>query len=474
MKSSRLLCLIILISLLVQPAFCQKITIGGSGKGYSNAELKVFRLSDPVTKSLVPVSVLDCDTSGCFHFSLDVRPEQTILIKTGIYCLYLYIDSVHDFTLRLPDYEARNEEDRQNTFFEETKSVPEVVNDRTNINNLIRTFDVEYDPLFNRIADRIMYNTRKNDIPGLIEKLNSFSSGNSNPYFSEFVRFRLVMLNQVAHGDYRGRVEDSVIINSVFRPENRAYTDLAEQMFTRYFRALAGGRLKVQFKDAVTNASVGGLESVIIHDGKASNEQLVEYIIILNLFSEYFESFIRHDQVLSILGNLEKDGSSTYIKELAAGVRQKLTALGDGSAPPDLNLKDDTGTLFRVSGLKGKYVLLSFGKSDNSFTLSEYGILKSWLPHFANDLKVVTVLRDRDFATGLKRLHNMGFAWTILDGSSADLEEYLFGVTMYPSFLLLDREGKILVRQCPFPSENFDQFFSSRLNDEAKKSAPEN
>ena len=53
------------------------------------------------------------------------------------------------------------EVEEQNPFFIETKLIPEVVNDPQDINNLIRIFDSDYNPIFNLIAERVFYNYKR-------------------------------------------------------------------------------------------------------------------------------------------------------------------------------------------------------------------------------------------------------------------------------------------------------------------------
>lgn len=467
----RIFKLSLLSLLLVMPAghsYAQRISISGSGKGYAGAEIKIYTLSDPVTKALIPLKKVSCDSAGYFSFETDATKEQTFVFKTGIFYLSLYSHGAGNIVLKLPDYVAKNEEEQQDSYFRETRMVPEVANDTTDINNLMRRFDKVYDPVFNRIADRIMYNTKKGDIPALIESLNSVSVQGNSSFMNDFIRFRLMMLNQVAGGEYPGRKEDSLLINSRFVPENPAYADLVEQMFTGYFRVLAGTRLKDSFNRALMASSAGDIEKVLNIDGKITNEQLAEYVIIMNLFNEYYGSMIRAERVIGLLKNLKQESSSAYIRELAGDVISRLTLLETGSDPPPLNLKDESGTWFSVRDHKGKFLLLSFAASDNAFSLSEFGLIRAWSSRFSGDLDVVTVLCDRSYEAGVKKLHNMGFRWKFLDGSSSEMDEYNYNVTMFPAFILLDRNGKIAVKQCPFPSENFDKYFANKLEEEKR------
>ncbi len=458
----------------LQTIFAQKIRISGEGPGYANALLKLYLETDPVTKSLLPLQKLHADSTGHFSSEVDLVPPATLVIKTGIYSLNLFVEKAGDIDISLPARKEKNADEEQNSFFAEAKLIPEIRNDRGSVNNLMRKFDSVYNDVFNRVADRIMYNTKKEDIPALKEKLNSVDVPGAPEFFSDFVRYRLIMLNQVANGEHRGRKEDSLIINTKYTPWNIGYSDLIEQMFAKYFREIASGRYSEKFMAAVRSRSVDNLLKIIRDDGRATNPSLAEYVAILNLFNEYSGSLILQGDIDSLLQNLSLTASSQYNKDLAAKVYARLTSLEKGRVPPPVSLRDDTGALFSLNNLRGKFILVSFGRSDNAFTLSEYGILSTWAGKYKDQLKVVTILRDDDFRSGTARMSSMGFKWLMLDGSSADLQEYLYEVVIYPSFILIDRQGHILMRNCPFPSENLDQRMSEIIENEVKSSAPQN
>jgi len=466
MKISSPITTFLILLIAIQPLSGQTIRLSGSGKGYSGVELRVLFQADPVSKSLVPILRTVCDSAGHFSCDLNVKPPRIIIIKTGIFSLSLYLDSLENIEIRLPDFEDKNTEDVQNAFFTETKAIPLVLHNPGNLNNLIRTFDSVYNPVFNNVANRVMYNIGRKDIPKIIDNVNRVSLPGKSEYFNEFIRFRLVMLNQVANGEYLGRMEDSVLVNEKFSPGNQAYIDLIEQMFTKYFRYLSDGKLKAPFNNAISSSSVGELKKVVMLGRKSSNEQLAEYVIIMNLFGEYYDSAIPREKIVLFLKQLSDSGSSAYIRELATLISGSLTALNAGNRPPEFSMKDYSGKYFSISDLKGKYILLSFAMSDNAFTVSEYGIMKTWISKYKDNLIVVTVLRDRDFNVAVNRMNSFGFNWILLNGSDADTIEYQYQVTMYPSFMLIGRDSKILMDPSPFPSENLDAVIARKIAEE--------
>jgi hypothetical protein len=88
----------------------------------------------------------------------------------------------------------------------------------------------------------------------------------------------------------------------------------------------------------------------------------------------------------------------------------------------------------------------------------EYGVLRTWYSGYSNDLEVVTILRDRNFDDALRRMRTNGFDWVFLDGSDSDMLDYDYEIRMYPSFMLLGREGNIIRSSCPLPAENLESY----------------
>jgi len=449
---------IVLTILVVCPVLSgQNIKISGSGRGYAGAEMRIFTLTDPITRSQKPYRRITCDNSGSFTVSVPVKGSGTIIIRAGVFTWYLYVTEGKEYTVRMADYIPMPAEEEQNPFFEEVKMIPEVVNDTADINNLIRKFDSEYDPAFNRIAGRVAFNVKRDDIPSIIEKLNSLSSSGMPVFYNDFVKFRMIMINMVGSGEYSGRIEDSVIINREFVPENPAYSDLIQQGFSGYFSSVLNGPYKNDFINAVATSSIGDLRNVILHNGKVSNRELAEYIIMLNLYPAWYDGSIPSENISNLVSSLRVEGSSEYIRELAGVVTERLVTMSPGYPAPEFALKDEAGKEQMLTGFRGKYLLLSFTRSDNYAVMAEYGILNTWYKKYSANLQVVTVLTDRYFSTACKRMRSAGFGWTMLDGSLQDMAEYLYNVKMYPSFILIGPDGKTITGSCPYPSENLER-----------------
>jgi hypothetical protein len=452
----------------------QYITIKGSGSGYNDAELKFFTQSDPVTKRNKPLLRLKCSKNGSFSCKLSCDKSQLIFINTGIFRFRLYIQEGSDYELLFPNYVAKTSSEDQNPFFRETELIPQVVNNKQDINNLIHDFDSEYDPVFNFVADRVFRNNRNEDLQKEISKLDKYPVIQDLQFYTDYVLCRKIMLNLVLSASGTEKIKALEFINSNFKCANQAFTDLAEQMFTGYFNNFLSGPHKDSFSRAIATASFSELKTVILRDDKISNKELADFVILLNLNSAYYEHTQPADNIRKILSLIRSQGESDFTKNIAAVILDKINSSLAGNILPDFSLANSEGKMMSLKDFKGKYILLGFTRSDNPPSLMEMGIIKMWQNKYTNDIQIVTILADDDFPTGLAKLRNNGFSWIFLDGSKKDDLEFVYDIKMYPSFILLDRAGRIIADPSSYPSEELESSLNKILLSDPIRSGSEN
>jgi hypothetical protein len=452
----------------------QKVHVSGSGSGYKNASLRFFSRTDPVTGRLKPILTIVCDDKGSFSCELDCRKSEYIYIKTGIYNLHLLISDSSEYELLLPDWIAKPGNEEQNPFFIETETIPEVVNNKDDINNLIGKFDSEYNPVFNLVADRVFKKYGKEEIENAIRKLDKYSEVKDPPFFYDYVRCRMIMLDLVATSSKTGMDDAMEFINKRFNSSNQAFLDLAEQMFTGYFNIISTGPLKDSFNRSVSLASFSEMRSVILQDSKITNSELADFVILLNLNNGYYERNLPGENTRKIISIMKTQGETDLIKVTAANVLDKINSSLPGSFPTGFSLRNADGNLMGMNNFRGKYLLLSFANGDDQFSVTELGIINMWQKKYITDLAVVTILSDKDFKSASDKFRKLGFNWTFLDGSDREILEFTYYLKMYPSFMLLDREGKIIANPCPFPSENLELTINKILSGDPTRSGTQN
>lgn len=244
-------CLFLILFLFFAAVSGQSVYLKGSGSGYKNAELKFYTLTDPVAKRLKPLLKMKCDETGSFTCELPCNKSDIMFINVGTFKFRLYVFEGSHYELLFPNYVPKSGIEDQNPFFKETELIPEVINNKQDVNNFIRDFDSEYDPVFNFVADRIFRNYKNEEVQREISKLNKFPVIQDLPFYSDYVKCRMLMLNYVFSSAGPDHLKTLEFINLYFNSENQAFTDLAEQMFSRYFNNFISGPLKDAFARAI-------------------------------------------------------------------------------------------------------------------------------------------------------------------------------------------------------------------------------
>jgi peroxiredoxin len=452
----------------------QEVIIKGSGKGYFNAGLRFYVQSDPVTKRLKPLATVRCDENGKFSFGAACSGKATIFIRSGIFKFHLYVTEGAVYELSLPDNILRPAGEEQEPFFIETELIPEVINNPKDVNNLIGVFDAEYNPVFNFVAESVFRNYRKDEIQKQISKLEKYSEPVAVPFYDDYVKCRMIMLNLVASSSKQTQALATQFINSGFSFENQAFTDLADQMFSGYFKTFSTAPSKNSFDRAIAIASFQELESVILKEIKINNKELADYIILLNLNSDYNERNLPGENVRKILSLMRSQSESGFVKNAASAILDRINSSLPGNYPPAFTLVDNNGKMKSLNDFRGKYMLLGFARADNMTSVTELSVVNMWQKKYLKELNVVTIITDNNFKTAAESLNKYGFSWTLLNGSDREDLEFSYDLKMYPYFLLLDRDGKVIANPCQFPSEGLELTINRIITADLSGSGPEN
>jgi hypothetical protein len=459
--------------LLTATGSAQSVNISGSGSGYQNAGVRFYSQTDPVSKRLKPILTVLCDEKGFFSAEVPCRKTDVIFIKVGTFIFHLYVTDSSKYVLLLPNNIAKSGNEELNPFFIETDIIPVLVN-KSDVNTLIGKFDSEYNPVFNFVADRVFRNNRNEDLQKEISKLEKFKEIPGISFYNDYVKFRMIMLNQLLSTGKNGQINEEEHLNKFFNSANTACLELVEQMFSGYFNKISSGTLMSSFNNAIGTASYKELKSVTCSDGKITNPELADFVILLNLNRSYFEQNLPGDNIRKIISLMRTQGETIFIRDIASTLLNKINSTLPGNYPAGFSLASTDGKLVSLKDFYGKYLILGFARSDSPASLTELGIINMWYKKYIRDVQVVIILADKEFKPASDALKKRGFNWIYLDGSKKEMIEFDYDLKMYPAFILLNREGKIIASPCSYPSENLEPEIRKILLADPARSGTEN
>lgn len=120
--------------------------------------------------------------------------------------------------------------------------------------------------------------------------------------------------------------------------------------------------------------------------------------------------------------------------------------LKEGDVYTDFEALDKTGSKHKLSEIKGKYILLDFSTTYCGPCIESSEDLKIIAEKYASRLEIVSFSGDGGKATWLKGLTRDKPSWLSLWDGKGNYGETIakYGVTGYPSFFLIDPQGKIV------------------------------
>jgi thiol-disulfide isomerase/thioredoxin len=120
--------------------------------------------------------------------------------------------------------------------------------------------------------------------------------------------------------------------------------------------------------------------------------------------------------------------------------------LNIGDAYADFEAIDKTGLKHKLSEIKGKYILLDFSTTYCGPCIESLEDLKIISKKYAGQLEIISFSGDGGKANWLKGLARDKPTWLCLWDGKGNYGETIakYGVTGYPSFFLIDPQGKIV------------------------------
>ena len=120
----------------------------------------------------------------------------------------------------------------------------------------------------------------------------------------------------------------------------------------------------------------------------------------------------------------------------------------EGQEAPDFTLPKPDGTPFTLSSLRGKYVLLDFWGTWCKWCIKGIPTLKEIYSKYSDKLEIVSISCSDSDEAWLKGLEKYEMPWTQVhnqdqQGTDGPVVDSMYGVEGYPSFYLIDPQGKI-------------------------------
>lgn len=434
----------------------------GNNAEYAGEIIKVYRYADLITNSKELLCVDTVDKSGDFHLSFKQTETHLVNVPLGIYNTVLYAEPGKQYKVVLPPYQPVQKRDVLNPFFKPVEiylGLKEA--DSLDLNFMIAEFNDLYSTYIDSNYNHIFRNPKTANVDSVIKAIELLFSENSNAFFKDYRKYKYAWLKYVSYmRDYRYVIRE-YYHNQPFLYQNPAYMDLFNQLFANYLsfymRKKEGQRL---YSDIAMAKSPKFIKETFSNNMVLINDTLQELVLLKGLNDAFYADDFPVSNLLMTLDSVELQSKVLLHRQISENIKTKVLKAKAGYVAPAFELRDKNGVFRHSKEFLANYVYLNFISLESFPCLQDLELLKILHEKHKTDFKIVSVCIDDDFNKAIKYFNDKGYDWMLLSYRTQKGVTNDYKVRSYPSYYLIDPEGKLKLSPALSPGENFElQFY---------------
>lgn len=459
-----LLLFITLISISVSLA--DNVRIYGTNTSYAGSKIKIKYHTNVFTYSEKTVTEFEVQADGRFSIDIDLNEITLVFMPLGVYKGYLYLEPGKEYEIKLPQKRDLSPSQKLNPFFKQEELLIGVVNaDSKDINILIRQLDDKIDYFVNQNFHKIY--RRKEKSVGIVftEELKLEYTDVNNSFFQDYLNYRLGFIEYLAYPASFIKIEEKYFENQEVKLNNSAYTSLYKKQYgnflTGYFNQLENSELSKALKSENTYRDIYEL---MRNYPAYKNVQFRELVIATSVFDAYTRKFYSRNKTIEILSQLKEHSTNQYNQDLCDNFIKKITHLQINYPAPDFSIGE-----YKLANYKGKYLYLNFCNTESYPCLQDFKEIAKLKKQFGEHIEFLSIACDWDVSKYLDFKSKKTLHWPIIHIGD---QQHLLGeynVKAFPTYILINPEGKIMKAPAQGPKENIQLEFIKIARDAVRK-----
>jgi len=323
--------------------------------------------------------------------------------------------------------------------------------------------------------------SKKSAIQRYTEKLNQFSAKMDSLYPENKKGFFYQYRRSIEADMYQNAYTTPKFIYDNYMPVNLHNIDHPEQMILLanfYDKYLHQFREKFDSQSLdealVSDNPLQSTLTVLGKDDFLENPALKKIILLFGLHDAWYDNSINRESILGMLVKLTQDNTDGQIKRLAENILNKLTRTAVGVDAYNFDLLDANQQVHRLADYKGKYVVLEFWATWCQSCLKEMKLSSGLQEKYKDRFEFISISVDEhDEDVWQFDESNRALNQTLLHQGKDKLILDNYDIRSLPAYILLDKEGKIIDPNAPFPSLVLESLLY-KLNVEEEKLKKDN
>ena len=442
------------------------VEIRGTVEGGAGKQVLLGGYADMLTLREEALDSAVVADDGSFALRCYANYPRLVFVEMECYSQSFYIEPGRTYEVYVPPFDWDLWE-RHNVFLDPVALPVEFLHvDSTELNVRIMRYEEMVDSFVGANRERLDFRFKPDrkvwsQLQGMVEA-RFRRSGDSDSFFVRYVEYNTLEMGLAMRMDSRKRLAERYIVREPIRYHDESYMRFFFSVFEHSIadgtRRIPQWRMAEWVRDGMFDAWIDSLGL----DPLLENEQVRELAALQALKEMFYDKRYDREGVRRMAGLMAERAKFADHRRLAQSLLASFDsqlAAGRGHVAATFALPDADRHTVSLDEMRGKWVYLSFVRVGDPNSLKEI----ETMAHFRDtvyggnpDVRFVTVVCDREFQKMYHFLRNgkkrtrYNWTWLHFDGNYRLLERY--GVSSYPTFVLIAPDGRQVYDYTPSPA----------------------
>ncbi|MGP1362773.1 MAG: peroxiredoxin family protein [Bacteroides sp.] len=436
-----------------------QVVITGSAPDYKGQKLSFFVRTDYITQQQEILATDTVAADGSFRLKLPVFETQLVLIELGVYLCYLYVEPRQTYEVSLPPRREKTESERLNPYFDPiVLQLRNLRGKELAVNDIIARFDAHLDSLSKIILPRLAEHDSLVTAKRFIAQLEEYPISPKFAFACKYKEYRIGLMKYMTEQLRIQGLSKEYFRGHAVLHRNPAYMELFNIVYDKYL--VYHGRTEdgQEIYNAISKErNYTKLRQILAQNDHLVNDSLQELVILKGLYDEFYSDHFSRNALFAILDSIYNNTPIAEHANIAQQIRERISKLLPGFIPHSFTLKDAMGKNVRLTDFRGSLVLLCFCTTTSYSCLQDFELLARYNERYGSHLKIVAICADQDSASMCRFVEATHYPWSFLHYGAQPSLLVDYDIRTYPTYFLLDTDGRILHSPAPGPQENLER-----------------
>jgi peroxiredoxin len=447
-----------------------RIDINGIFPGAEGKEIRLFEYEDMISYREKEVASAVVDVNGRFQLTFNRRFPQYAFFRIDHARMGFFIQPGNSYILQFDRVDFNGLNDKINPYLNPWHFNYTITTPANSLHANIEELDDVLNTYMTANFNQIQRNRNRNAFQEIKNRTDSLYGKIENPFFKDYYKYIYGYYNHITNTQRPLEIMRNYILNQEVLYHNPQYMNLFNTVFDTYI--FAGSRT-ISLSDLRhtinTLNSYNALMDSLGKDTLLRNEVIRELVMLKGLQDMHGNPDYHKANVENILSHVVSNSKFPQHRVIARNILYQKRYLAAGTPAPSFTLIDDDGKTIKFpEDFRGKYVYIGFWTSWCETCMLDFVALREMRTKFGDDVMFLGVSTDRHLADYQRFIRSQNPPGKNLYFQQNFRLTDAYQVRSLPTYILLDREGKVVNYPARRPSDDIISLLERLLHQERR------